>query len=87
MKNNHPKQRVAWNIRRIRVRQGLSQEQLATDSSIDTSYISRLERALENPTIGTLDRIAKALGVGTADLLAKPRGKAPKPLPGGRKPR
>jgi transcriptional regulator with XRE-family HTH domain len=82
-----PQQRVAWNIRRIRVKQGLSQEQLATDSSVDTSYVSRLERGLENPTIGTLGRIAAALGVSTADLLAKTRGAKPKPLPGGRKPR
>jgi transcriptional regulator with XRE-family HTH domain len=82
---NGPQQRVAWNIRRIRVKLGLSQEQLAADSSVDTSYVSRLERALENPTIGTLARIAAALHVNTADLLAKPRGKAPQPLPGGRK--
>ena len=79
--------RIGWNIRRIRVKQDLSQEQLATDSNVDTSYISRLERGLENPTIRTLDRISNALGVSTIDLLAKPRGKKPKPLPGGRKPK
>jgi transcriptional regulator with XRE-family HTH domain len=78
---------IAWNIRYLRVRLGLSQVQLATDSDVDTSYISRLERGLENPTIRTLDRIAKALGVATVELLAKPHGKKPKPLPRGRKPK
>jgi len=85
--NGGMRKRIAWNIRYFRVKLGLSQIQLAADSDIDTSYISRLERGLENPTIRTLDRIAKALGVSTIDLLAKPRGKKPKPLPGGRKPK
>jgi transcriptional regulator with XRE-family HTH domain len=81
------KKRIAWNIRTIRVRLGLSQIQLAGDSDLDTSYISRIERGLENPTITTLNRISKALGVSTVDLLAKPRGKKPKTLRGGRKPK
>jgi transcriptional regulator with XRE-family HTH domain len=78
---------IAWNIRYFRVKLGLSQVQLASDSGVDTSYISRIERGLENPTITTLNKIAKALGVGTVDLLAKPHGKKPKPLPSGRKPK
>ena len=79
------KNRVAWNLRRIRVRRRLSQEQLAVDADINVSYISRLERGFENPTLATLDRLATALNVKTGDLLAKPRGKIPKPLPGGRR--
>jgi len=79
--------RVAWNVRRIRVKLKLSQEALAIDSGLDSSYISRLERGLENPTIVTLDRIAAALSVPASDLLATPKGERPKPLPGGRKPR
>ena len=63
--NGGMRKRIAWNIRYFRVKLGLSQIQLAADSNIDTSYISRLERGLENPTIRTLDRIAKALGVST----------------------
>jgi transcriptional regulator with XRE-family HTH domain len=81
------KKRIAWNIRYFRVKLGLSQIQLAADSSVDASYISRIERGLENPTITTLNRIAAALGVSTVDLLTKPRGKKPKTLPGGRKPK
>lgn len=80
-------QRVAWNVRFFRVKLNLSQEQLAIDSGLDRSYISRLERGLENPTINTLDKIADVLGVGMSDLMAKPKGERPKPLPGGRKPR
>lgn len=80
-------ERIAWNVRRIRVEKALSQEQLATDSGADRSYVSRLERGLENPTVAMLDRIAKALDVTIADLSAIPTGPKPKPLPSGRRPR
>jgi transcriptional regulator with XRE-family HTH domain len=67
------------------VQRGLSQEQFATDAGVDRSYVSRLERGLENPTVVMLDRLAKALGLRAPDLLAPPHGKKPLPLPGGRK--
>ena len=52
---------VARNIRRLRVANRLSQEVLAVDAEIDRTYVSRLERGLENPTVAVLERIAKAL--------------------------
>jgi DNA-binding XRE family transcriptional regulator len=48
---------VAWNLRRIRVRRGVSQERLAYDAEIDRSYVGGLERQTENPTIDLLDRL------------------------------
>ena len=59
---------VALNIRRIRVARGLSQEALAHEAVIDRSYMSRLERGLENPTIGVLDRLAKVLQAPIVEL-------------------
>jgi transcriptional regulator with XRE-family HTH domain len=82
---NSPHQRVAWNLRRIRVERGLSQERLALEADVDRSYVGRLERGLENPTLTILDRLARVLGVSAGELLAKPLGQKPKPLPGGRK--
>jgi transcriptional regulator with XRE-family HTH domain len=80
---------VAWNLRRLRVLRALSQEALATDAEVDRSYVGRLERAVENPTVDLLDRLASALGSDVAELFRPPRpgDSAPKPLPGGRKPR
>ena len=49
---------VARNIRRIRVARGLSQEGLAVDAEIDRTYVSRVERNFENPTILVLERLA-----------------------------
>ena len=79
---------VAWNLRRFRVERALSQENLAVDAGIDRTYVSRLERNLENPTVAVLERLAKALEIGIVDLFAgpKPGTRFPQPLPSGRRP-
>jgi transcriptional regulator with XRE-family HTH domain len=81
------RKRVAWNLRRLRVERELSQESLAADSEVDRSYVGRLERAVENPSVDLLDRLATALKVDLAEFFRQPRSgeSAPKPLPGGRK--
>jgi transcriptional regulator with XRE-family HTH domain len=78
---------VARNIRRLRVAKGLSQEVLAVDAEIDRTYVSRLERGLENPTVAVLERLAKALSANIEELFRTPRAgeTAPKPLKGGRR--
>jgi transcriptional regulator with XRE-family HTH domain len=85
MSSKTVQQRVAWNLRKLRTARGLSQEALALTANVDRSYVGRLERAEENPTITILDRLASALGVAVDELLARPQGAKPKPLPGGRK--
>jgi transcriptional regulator with XRE-family HTH domain len=79
---------VAWNLRRIRVNRGLSQERLAFDASVDRSYVGGLERQEENPTVDVLDRLAATLEVSISDLFKQPRKGAahPKPLRRGRRP-
>jgi transcriptional regulator with XRE-family HTH domain len=62
--------RVARNVRRLRVAAGLSQEAFAVDTGLDRTYISRIERNLENPTVMALEKIAKALGADIVDLVA-----------------
>jgi transcriptional regulator with XRE-family HTH domain len=72
----------------LRVHKGLSQEALAADAGVDRSYVGRLERGLENPTVSLLERIADTLGAGIVDFFTVPRPgePAPKPLRGGRRP-
>ena len=60
------------NLRRRRVRRGLSQEILAVDAGIERTYVSRLERGLENPTIAILERLSKALSADIADFFVRP---------------
>jgi transcriptional regulator with XRE-family HTH domain len=69
------------------VAKGLSQEVLAVDAEIDRTYVSRLERGVENPTVAVLERLAKALSANIEELFRIPRAgePAPKPLKGGRR--
>jgi transcriptional regulator with XRE-family HTH domain len=79
---------VAWNLRKNRVERGLSQEKLAVDAGIDRTYVSSLERGLENPTVSVLDKLADALSIPVTDFFRLPsRGeRPPKPLARGRRP-
>ncbi len=78
---------VAWNLRRLRVERGVSQERLAADAGIDRAYLGGLERQAENPTVDLLDRVAAVLDVPMAELFVAPApgDEPPKPLPGGRR--
>lgn len=79
---------VARNVRRLRVARGISQEHLAVDAGIDRTYVSRLERGRENPSVAVLERIADALGIAIQEFFAvpEPGQKPPGTLRPGRKP-
>jgi transcriptional regulator with XRE-family HTH domain len=52
---------VGENIRQLRKKRGLSQEQLAFRADINASYMGQVERGEKNPTIDVLSKIANAL--------------------------
>ena len=60
---------VGRNVKRIRQRKGLTQEQLAELSGFSQQYISGLEQGRRNPTVVTLYELATSLGVGHMDLV------------------
>ena len=72
---------MAWNLRRVRVARGISQERLAFDTGVDRSYLGGLEREDENPTIDLLDRLASGLGVLISEFFVQPEPGAPRPGP------
>ena len=78
---------VAWNLRRLRIERGVPQEVLAVDAGIDRTYVSRLERNLENPTVAVLERLAQALNIEIVEFFAAiaPGTELPRPLKSGRK--
>jgi transcriptional regulator with XRE-family HTH domain len=80
---------VAWNLRRLRVTRSVPQEVLAADAEVDRSYVSRLERGLENPTVALLQKLADALNFHVSEFLREPTAQEQRadPLPGGRKPK
>lgn len=79
---------VGWNVRRIRIEQGVSQERLAFDANIDRSYLGGLERGEHNPTVDILEKIAVTLEVPLRELFAEfdPEIGLQKGLQPGRKP-
>jgi transcriptional regulator with XRE-family HTH domain len=65
-----PEERFAANLRRCRKAAKLTQEQLAARTELHPTEISRLERAVREPRLGTIARLAKGLGVGAEQLVA-----------------
>lgn len=80
---------LAWNVRKLRVAKGVSQEGLALEAGVERAYLSKIEKGEENPSLKMVDKLAKALGVQTAKLFAVPAKSddQPKNLIGGPKPR
>lgn len=60
---------IGENIRLLRIKSDLSQEQLALNAGVNTSYIGQIERGEKNPTIKTLEKISIALNIDLIDLL------------------
>ncbi len=60
---------VGQNVKRLRLAEGLTQEQLAEKTGFGQQYISGLEQGQRNPTIVTVHEIAVALGVSHIELL------------------
>lgn len=68
----------AASLRRYRTQLSLTQEALASKSSLDRTYVSLLERGEKSPTLTTLQKLADTLGVPADRLL---REQPPADLP------
>ena len=62
---------IGDNIRRQRVKLGLTQEELAARTELSKGFISQLERDLTSPSIATLMDILEALGTNLADFFSE----------------
>ena len=63
---------VGWNVRRLRVARGITQERLAFASMLDRAYTGRIERGLENLTVNAIEALAVALDVHISELFVEP---------------
>jgi transcriptional regulator with XRE-family HTH domain len=50
-------------LRELRLRAGLSQEDLALEAGLDRTYVSSVERGERNISLQNIAKLAKALGV------------------------
>lgn len=64
---------VAANVRRLREKAELTQEQLAELAAIDLTYLQRIERGTANPSVRVLAGVAVALEVMPGRLFRKAR--------------
>jgi transcriptional regulator with XRE-family HTH domain len=60
---------LARNLRSIRLGKGLAQERLALEAGVDRTVVSKIERAVTNPSLEILLRLANHLEVEVVDLL------------------
>ncbi|MCD9150158.1 helix-turn-helix domain-containing protein [Pseudophaeobacter flagellatus] len=66
---SHLQEVIAANVRKRRLRMGLSQEEFADLCGYHRTYIGSIERSERNITVSTLEALAKSLGVDPTDLL------------------
>jgi transcriptional regulator with XRE-family HTH domain len=65
-----PRERFAVNLRRVRQREGISQEELGIRCQLHRTEISLLERGGREPRLGTIVKLAGALDSTPAELCA-----------------
>lgn len=56
-------------VREKRLKQNLSQEELAARAGVHRTYIGMIERAEKNITLENIEKIAKALGMKPSNLI------------------
>jgi transcriptional regulator with XRE-family HTH domain len=58
-------------LRKLRERAGLTQEELSFKAGLSRPYISQLERNLKSPTVDTPIRICDALDVSPVNIIKR----------------
>jgi transcriptional regulator with XRE-family HTH domain len=63
------RQRLARNLRRLRMARNLSQEELGESAEFHRTFVSQIEREQNNISLDNIERLAAALGVDLLELL------------------
>lgn len=56
-------------LRKLREKQGLTQEELADLANMHVTYIGQIERGIRNPSLINLQKLAKAMKITGGELL------------------
>lgn len=60
-------------VKELRLKKGLSQQQLADACGLDISYVGQIERGQRNPTLGVMQGMASVLDVRLSEVLKRAR--------------
>jgi len=63
---------LAERVKRLRKKEGLTLEGLATASGVSRSMLSQIERGQANPTLTVACRVAQAFGISVGELVDQP---------------
>ena len=55
-------------LKQLRIKENMSQEDLALECGVNKNYLSDLERGCRNPTVKILAKIANGLGISLSEL-------------------
>lgn len=60
---------IGRHIKEIRLKKGLSQDELSIETGLDRSYISMIERGKRNPTLIVIFRLCEVLDIEPHSLI------------------
>jgi transcriptional regulator with XRE-family HTH domain len=60
--------KLGENIKAIRIKKSMTQNQLAIECNFEKASMSRIESGQSNPTVRTLYKISSALGINIIEL-------------------
>jgi transcriptional regulator with XRE-family HTH domain len=75
------KKQVGLAIRHLRIKRGLSQEDLAKNAGLSRTFLTGVETGTRNLTLQTMSRLAEALGVGVGEFFNGAGETRPAPQP------
>lgn len=70
LRNKETLEKFGEKLRALRVKKGLTLEQLAFEADIEVSQVHRVEKGKINPTITTLIALADGLNITLSELVA-----------------
>lgn len=69
MKNISLNKRIGKNVKELRNKRSLTQQQLANMSNLHRNYICNLEKGIVNPSLASLKKISTALDVEIKEVI------------------
>ncbi|WP_428770000.1 helix-turn-helix transcriptional regulator [Treponema sp. HNW] len=71
---------IGKTLRRIRIKKGISKNELCNHTGFNKGYVYRLENDLVSPTLLTLERVAEAIDERLSDIIVMAEAEQAAPI-------